>query len=155
MVKIFIDADACPVKREVERVAKRHNLETFWVCNGGLRPPLNPLIKLIVVNKTDDAADDWIIGNIVWADICVTSDIPLANQCLKKGAFAIRPNGETFTENNIGMALATRGILEAIRDTGEQIGGPPAFRRTDRSKFLDRLEIVVQKALYNSNKDHE
>ena len=146
MVKIYIDADACPVKNEIERVATRHNLETYLVCNGGIRPPLNPLIQLIVVNQGADAADDWIANNIGRADICVTNDIPLAGRCLKKEAFVIKPNGNTYTNDNIGMALATREIMERIRESGEITGGPPAFSKADRSKFLDRMEMIVQKA---------
>ena len=92
MVKIYVDADACPVKNEIERIAARHDLITYMVCNGGIRPSHNPLINLVVVNQESDAADSWIIGNIEKTDICVTNDIPLAEQCLKKGALAIRPN---------------------------------------------------------------
>ena len=146
MVKIYVDADACPVKNEVERIAKRHNLETYLVCDGGIRPPLNPLIQLVGVNQGADAADDWIADHIGQADICVTNDIPLAGRCLKKGAFAIKPNGKTYTNDNIGMALATREIMEGIRDSGEMTSGPPTFSKADRSKFLDRMEMIVQEA---------
>ena len=146
MVKIYVDADACPVKNEVERIATRHNLETYLVCDGGIRPPLNPLIQLVVVNQGADAADDWIADHIGRADICVTNDIPLAGRCLKEGAFAIKPNGNTYTNDNIGMALATREIMEGIRESGEMTGGPPPFSKTDRSKFLDRMEMIVQEA---------
>ena len=146
MVKIYVDADACPVKNEVERVAIRHNLETYMVCDGGIRPPLNPLIQLVVVNQGADAADDWIVDHIGREDICVTNDIPLAGHCLKKGAFAIKPNGKTYNSDNIGMALATRKIMERIRESGEITGGPPPFRKTDRSRFLDQMEMIVQKA---------
>ena len=146
MVKIYIDADACPVKNEIERVATRHNLETYLVCNGGIRPPLTPLIQLSVVNQGAGAADDWIANNIGRADICVTNDIPLAGRCLKKEAFVIKPNGKTYTNDNIGMALATREIMEGIRESGEMTGGPPPFSKADRSKFLDRMEMIVQEA---------
>ena len=146
MVKIYVDADACPVKNEVERVATRHNLETYMVCDGGIRPSLNPLIQLVVVNQGADAADDWIADHIGRADICVTNDIPLAARCLKKEAFALKSNGKSYTNDNIGMALATREIMERIRESGEMTGGPPPFSKTDRSKFLDQIEKIVQKA---------
>jgi uncharacterized protein YaiI (UPF0178 family) len=146
MVEIYIDADACPVKDEVERVATRHQLKTYLVCDGGLRPPQNPLLQLIVVTQGADAADDWIAEHIRPADICVTNDIPLAGRCLKQGAFAIKSNGETYTDDSIGMALATREILQGLRDTGEITGGPRPFSKADRSKFLDRLEVTVQAA---------
>ena len=146
MVEIYIDADACPVKDEVERVATRHQLKTYLVCDGGLRPPQNPLLQLIVVTQGADAADDWIAEHIRPADICVTNDIPLAGRCLKQGAFAIKPNGEIYTDDSIGMALATREILQGLRDTGEITGGPRPFSKADRSKFLDRLEVTVQAA---------
>ena len=146
MIKIYVDADACPVKNEVERVATRHKLKTYMVCDGGIRPSLNPLIQLVVVNQGADAADDWIADNIGKSDICVTNDIPLASRCLKKGAFALKPNGKNFTEDNIGLALATRGIMEKIRESGEITGGPPPFSKVDRSKFLDQMEMIVLKA---------
>ena len=122
MVKIYVDADACPVKNEVERIAIRHNLETYLVCDGGIRPPLNSLIKVVVVNQGPDAADDWIADHIGRADICITNDIPLAARCLKKEAFALKSNGKSYTNDNIGMALATREILERIRESGEMTG---------------------------------
>ena len=146
MVKIYVDADGCPVKNEVERIATRHQIETYLVCDGGIRPPLNPLIQLVVVNQGADAADDWIAEHIEPADICVTGDIPLADRCLKEGAFAIRPNGDTYTNDSIGMALAIREIMQGLRETGEMTGGPPPFSKSDRSKFLDRMEMIVQKA---------
>mgnify|MGYP001328840303 CR=1 FL=1 len=146
MIKIYVDADACPVKNEVERVATRHNLKTYLVCDGGIRPPLNPLLQLVVVNQGADAADDWIANNIGRADICVTNDIPLAGRCLKKEAFALKPNGRTFTNDNIGIALATREIMEKIRESGDITGGPPPFSKADRSKFLDQIEKIIQKA---------
>ena len=146
MIKIYVDADACPVKNEIERVATRHNLKTYMVCDGGIRPSLNPLIKLVVVSQGADAADDWIADHIGRADICVTNDIPLAARCLKKEAFALKSNGKSYTNDNIGMALATREILERIRESGEMTGGPPPFNKTDRSKFLDQIEKIIQKA---------
>ena len=146
MVKIYVDADACPVKNEVERIATRHQIKTYLVWDGGIRPPRNPLIQLIVVDQGADAADDWIADHIRRTDICVTNDIPLAGRCLKEGAFAVKPNGYTYTDDNIGMALATRKIMEGIRETSQINFGPPPFSKADRSKFLDQMEVIVQKA---------
>ena len=146
MIIIYVDADACPVKNEVERVATRHNLETYMVCDGGIRPSLNPLIQLVVVNQGADAADDWIADHIKKSDICVTNDILLAKRCLKKGAFVLKSNGKSYTDDNIGIALAKREIMEKIRETGEMTGGPPPFSKADRSKFLDQMEMTVLKA---------
>ena len=145
MIKIYVDADACPVKNEIERVATRHNLETYIVCDGGIRPSLNPLIQLVVVNQGADAADDWIVDHIKKSDICITNDIPHAGRCLKKKAFVLKPNGKSYTDDNIGIALATREIMEKIRETGEMTGGPPPFSKADRSKFLDQMEMTVIK----------
>ena len=144
MVKIYVDADACPVKKEIERIATRHDLITYMVCNGGIRPSRNPLIKLVIVNQASDAADSWIIDHIEKTDICVTNDIPLADHCLKKGALAIKPNGIRLTEDNIGMALATRDIMGKIRDSGQVTSGPAPFSTADRSKFLNLLETIVR-----------
>ena len=146
MVKIYVDADACPVKNEIERIATRHNLVTYMVCNGGIRPSRNELVKLIVVNQGPDAADKWIIENIQETDICVTNDIPLAELCLKKGALAIKPNGTRFTVDNIGMALANREIMGKIRELGEMTSGPPPFSKADRSKFLNYMETIIRSA---------
>lgn len=146
MVEIYVDADACPVKDECVRVAARHGLKTYMVTDGGIRPHRDPLVELVIVARGADAADDWIADHIRTADICVTSDIPLAARCLEKGALAIKPNGEGFTENSIGMALATREILQGLRDSGRITGGPRPFGKADRSAFLDRLERTVQEA---------
>ena len=153
MIKIFVDADACPVKNEIERVATRHNLETYIVCDGGIRPSLNPLIKLVVVDQGADAADYWIANHIKKSDICITNDFPLAGRCLKKKAFALKPNGKSYTDDNIGIALATREIMEKIRETGEMTGGPPPFSKADRSKFLDQMEMTVLKAKKSYKKE--
>jgi uncharacterized protein YaiI (UPF0178 family) len=147
MIKIYVDADACPVKNEIEKIATRHNIKTYLVCDGGIRPPLNSLIQLIIVNQGADAADDWIVKYIESADICITNDIPLAGHCLKKGALAIKFNGKTYTNDNIGMALATRKIMEGIREGGEITGGPAPFSKADRSKFLEGMEMIIRKAI--------
>ncbi len=146
MVEIYVDADACPVKDETLRVAARHGLKTYLVSDGGIRPRQSPLVELVVVSQGADAADDWIAEQIQPTDICITNDIPLAARCLERGALAIQPNGEPFTENAIGMALATRELMQGLRDSGEITGGPRPFGKTDRSAFLNRLETTVQAA---------
>ena len=146
MVKIYVDADACPVKKEIERIATRHNLITYMVCNGGIRPSPNFLIKLVIVEKSSDAADNWIIDHIGKADICVTNDIPLAEHCIKKGALVVTPNGKTFTKDNIGMALATREIMGQIRESGAASSGPLPFSKADRSNFLNLMETTIRSA---------
>ena len=146
MVAIYVDADACPVKEEAIRVAARHGLKTLMVSDGGLRPSRNPLVEMVIVDQGPDAADDWIAEHIQAADICVTNDIPLAAQCLKAGALAIRPDGGAFTEDGIGMALAGRTLMQGLRESGEITGGPKPFSRADRSAFLDKLETTVQAA---------
>jgi hypothetical protein len=147
MVEIYIDADACPVKEEVERVAARHGLKTIMVSDGGIRPRPNPLVEIVVVSQGADAADDWIADNIGATDICITSDIPLAARCLEKDAFALKPNGEPFTKAGIGMALATRELMRDLREAGTVTGGPRPFAKKDRSAFLNKLETTVQAAL--------
>lgn len=147
MTTIYVDADACPVKDEVERVAARHNLDTILVTDGGLRPSQNPRVRLVIVEQGADAADDWIADEISANDICVTNDIPLAARCLEKDALAIKPNGELFTTDAIGMALATRTLMQGLRETGEITGGPAPFSKRDRAQFLDKLEVTVQRAL--------
>lgn len=146
MVNIYVDADACPVKDEIVRVAARHGLKTLLVCDGGLRPSQYPTAELVIVAQGSDAADDWIADHIQKADICVTNDIPLAALCLEQGALALKPNGDLYTENSIGMALATRELMQGLRETGEITGGPRPFSKSDRSQFLNRLETTVQAA---------
>lgn len=146
MVEIYVDADACPVKDEVLRVATRHTLKTYMVCDGGIRPSQNPLVELVIVTQGADAADDWIAEHIKKADICVTNDIPLAARCLENSALAIKPNGERFTDNSIGMALANRELMQDLRETGQITGGPRPFSKADRSEFLNGFETAVQAA---------
>lgn len=148
MTRIFVDADACPVRQEVERVAARHGLAVYIVSNGGIRPSRDPLVKTVIVAEGADAADDWIAERAGPGDICITGDIPLAGRCLERGAMAIRHNGDAFTPDNIGAQLAARNLMADIRAanplwTG---GGGRPFSRADRSRFLDRLERVVQTA---------
>ena len=146
MVNIYVDADACPVKDEIVRVATRHGLKTYLVTNGGIRPSQTPLAELVIVAPGTDAADHWIADHIQKADICVTNDIPLAARCLERGALAIKPNGQPYTENGIGMALAQRELMRDLRDSGKITGGPRPYRKSDRSEFLNRLETTVQAA---------
>ena len=146
MVEIYVDADACPVKDETLRVAARHGLKTYLVSDGGIRPRQGPLVELVIVSQGADAADDWIADHIRKSDICITNDIPLAARCLERGALAIKPNGEPFTENGIGMALAKRELMQGLRESGEITGGPKPFGKSDRSEFLNRLETTVQAA---------
>lgn len=149
MVEIYVDADACPVKDETVSVAARHNLKTFMVCDGGIRPYPSPMVELVIVAQGADAADDWIADNINASDVCVTNDIPLAARCLEKGALAIKPNGEPFSESSIGMALANRELMQGLRETGQITGGPRPYSKNDRSAFLNTLETTVQRALRN------
>ena len=145
MPEIYVDADACPVKDEVIKVATRHGLGTYMVSDGGIRPYPSPLVELVIVEQGADAADDWIAEHISNGDIAITSDIPLAARCLEQGAQALKPNGEAFTENSIGMALATRELMQGLRESGEITGGPRPFSNRDRSEFLNALEVAVQK----------
>ncbi|HVT54329.1 MAG TPA: YaiI/YqxD family protein [Dongiaceae bacterium] len=149
MTEIYIDADACPVRDEVYRVAERLNLKVHVVSNGSrpILPSRNPLVAMVIVAEGADAADDWIAERITPADICVTADIPLASRCLKKDARALAPNGKLWTKDNIGNALAGREIGRHLRESGVATGGPPPFSKADRSRFLNALDALVQQAL--------
>jgi len=142
--QIYVDADACPVKDEILRVATRHGLTVYIVSNSWMRLADSPLIKRIIVEEGPDAADDWIADNIAANDIAITSDIPLASRCIKKGAKVTGPTGKPFDEGGIGMALAMRDLMGHLRDTGEIKGGGPSFSKQDRSRFLSMLENMVQ-----------
>lgn len=146
MTAIYVDADACPVKDETVAVASRHGLKTIMVTDGGIRPSRDPMVEVVFVQQGADAADDWIAEHIGKGDVCVTNDIPLASRCLKAGALAIRPNGEPFTENGIGMALANRELMQGLREIGAVTGGPRPYSKADRSRFLNGLETQVQAA---------
>lgn len=141
---IFVDADACPVKQEVYRVAKRYLLHVTLVANAWMRMPDDERIALEVVTKGFDSADDWIVAHIRTGDIVVTADIPLADRCIKKGARVIAPTGKPFTENNIGMAVAGRDLMTELRSAGEITGGPPPLNQRDRSRFLQQLDNIIQ-----------
>jgi uncharacterized protein YaiI (UPF0178 family) len=144
LLHIFVDADACPVKQEVYRVASRYRLDVTLVANSLMQVPNERWIALEVVEDGFDAADDWIVQHIQPHDIVVTADIPLASRCLKEGARVIGPTGKPFTENNIGQAIATRDLLSELRDAGEVTGGPPPLNKRDRSRFLQQLDEVIQ-----------
>jgi len=144
LLHIFIDADACPVKPEVYRVAGRYGLDVTLVANSRMRIPDERWIALEVVEDGFDAADDWIVEHVHPHDIVVTADIPLANRCLKKNACVIGTSGKPFTEDNIGQSLATRELLSELRDAGEIAGGPPPLNRRDRSRFLQQLDEMIQ-----------
>ncbi|MBY0562196.1 YaiI/YqxD family protein [Hyphomicrobium sp.] len=143
-MQIYVDADACPVKAEVVRVATRHELPVHMVSNSWMRIETNPLVKLVVVQEGPDAADDWIAERIGPSDIAVTADILLAARCLKAGAQCIGPTGKTFSDANIGMAVAMREMQRHLRETGESRGFNPSFTPRDRSQFLQALENAVQ-----------
>ena len=143
-MKIFIDADGCPVKEEVYRVAIRYGLDVALVANSWMRAPAGAKIEMIVVDGQFDAADDWIVEHAGENDVVITADIPLASRCLKKDARVLGPTGREFTEENIGEALATRELMSHLRDLGTLTGGPAPFENRDRSRFLHRLDEIIQ-----------
>ena len=142
-ITLYIDADACPVKDEVYRVAARYGLKTHVVANAFIFVPAHPLIERVVVGQGPDVADDWIAKHAGPGDVVITSDIPLAERALRAGAAAIAPNGRAFTVDSIGAAMAGRAIMEQIRSTGEVGGGPRAFDKRDRSRFLQALDEAI------------
>jgi uncharacterized protein YaiI (UPF0178 family) len=144
MLNIFIDADGCPVKDETYKVAARYQLKVFVVANKRINIPLHPSIEMIVVSAGADEADNWIAEHIEEWDICITSDIPLADRCLKKFARVISNRGEEFTEDMIGDAMATRELMKHLRELGEMRGGPPPMEKRDRSEFLSGLDKIIQ-----------
>ena len=144
LLHIFVDADACPVKQEVYRVASRYGLEVTVVANSRMRVPNEPGIALEVVGDGFDAADDWIVGHVRPHDIVVTADILLASRCLKEGARALSPTGTLFREDSIGQVVATRDLLSELRGAGEITGGPAPLQKSDRSRFLQELDGVIQ-----------
>lgn len=147
MTAIFVDADACPVKAEAERVATRHNVKMYIVSNGGLRPSQNPLVETVIVPDGPDVADMWIAERCGAGDVVVTGDIPLAAKCIGAGAQVVKHNGEALTQANIGSVLATRDLMADIRaaDPFRQ-GGGKAFAKSDRSRFLNTLERMLRAA---------
>ena len=147
MTTLYIDADACPVKAEAERVATRLRLPMVLVCNGGLRPSANPLVSLVIVPEGPDVADQWIAEQCGPGDVVVTSDLPLADRCIKAGAQVIQHNGEVLTQANIGPRLATRDLMQDLRASNPFMqGGGAAFSKADRSYFLQSLDRVMTAA---------
>ncbi|MFZ2102297.1 MAG: YaiI/YqxD family protein [Oricola sp.] len=143
---IYVDADACPVKDEVMKVAERHGLVVTLVSNGGLRPSRDPMIRHVVVAKSADAADDWIAEAVRPGDVVVTQDIPLAARCVEKGVHVLGNTGREHTPETIGMAVAMRDLKQHLRETGEDRGFNRAFSRDDRSAFLQSLDRVCRRA---------
>jgi uncharacterized protein YaiI (UPF0178 family) len=147
MTTLYVDADACPVKAEAERVATRHRVPMVLVCNGGLRPSRNPLVSLVVVEEGPDLADRWIAGQCRPGDVVVTSDIPLADRCVKAGAQVLQPDGDALTPANIGQRLATRDLMSDIRAADPfHAGRGAAFSKADRSRFLQALDTALTAA---------
>jgi uncharacterized protein YaiI (UPF0178 family) len=147
LLNIFIDADACPVKQEVYRVACRFKLPVTLVSNTYMRVPDNLHIKTVIVDDSPDSADNWIAESAATGDIVVTADILLAGRSLKKGASVISPSGKLFTEDNIGRILATRNLMADLRDAGEITGGPAPFTKRDRSNFLQQFDELIHSIL--------
>ena len=144
-ITLYVDADACPVKPEIYRVAARHGVKVFVVSNAFLQVPQDPLIERVVVGSGFDAADDWIAERAGRGAIVITADIPLASRCVKAGAEVIGPTGRPFTEASIGMTLATRNLMEDLRAMGEVSGGPKPFSARDRSAFLSALDVAINR----------
>lgn len=147
MTTLFIDADACPVKQEAERVATRHKIPMKLVSNGGLRPPQNPFVETVIVPEGPDVADMWIADRAKTGDVVVTSDMPLAAKCVASGAQVLRHDGSILDERNIGQQLAMRDLMADLRSADPfRQGGGKGFSKADRSRFLDALERCLRKA---------
>ncbi|CAN1570132.1 Protein of unknown function UPF0178 [Rhabdaerophilaceae bacterium] len=142
-ILILVDADACPVKDEIYKIAFRHGVQTIVVANGWLNVPKDRLVERVVVAAGLDVADDWIAAKARPGAIIITADVPLAARGLKAGAVVLAPNGKAFTEHSIGAVLATRDLMDALRSAGEQTAGPPPFRPQDRSQFLAAMDLAV------------
>ena len=147
MPDIYIDADACPVKKEVYRASGKFDMHVYVVANSYRKTPFEDRIRLKVVNTGFDAADNWIVEQVKENDIVITSDIPLADRCIKKGARVLDSRGREFTENSIGSKLAIRDLMDELRMSGKVTGGPPPFEKKDRSQFISRLYQVIQSIL--------
>lgn len=144
MTKIYIDADGCPVKEEVYRVANRYKLHVVLVANKRMNFPINSLVEMVVVTGAFDAADDWIVENSKPNDIVVTADILLADRCVKKSVRVLGPKGVEFTLDNIGSAVANRALMQDLREMGEMHGGPTPMEQKARSRFLAKLDEMIQ-----------
>ena len=143
---IYVDADACPVKAEVLKVAERHGVAVTFVANGGLRPSRDPMVRNVVVSRGADAADDWIVEQARPNDVAVTADIPLAARLVPLGVHVLGPTGRPFTPETIGMAVAMRDLKQHLRETGESKGYNAGFTARDRSSFLHAFDAAVQRA---------
>lgn len=146
MPTIFVDADGCPVKSEIYRVAKRYGIKVYLVANTRLNVPPEPLLEVVLVDKQFDAADNWIVDHAAANDIVVSSDIPLAARCLKIDVRVLDPRGYVFSDDSICDALAKRELTAYLRDMGMLTGGPAPFDKQDRSRFLQRLDEIIQAA---------
>jgi uncharacterized protein YaiI (UPF0178 family) len=144
-IRIYVDADACPVKEEIYRVAARHRLPVIVVAVGFIRVPQDPLIEWVAAGGGPDAADDWIAERAGAGDVVITADVPLASRCVKTGAAVIAPNGKPFTEESMGMTLAVRNLMHDLRSAGEVTGGPRPFSPRDRSTFLSALDDTIRR----------
>lgn len=142
--RIFVDADACPVKDEIVRVARRHGLAVLMVSNSWMRLPDDPLVERVIVPEGPDAADAWIAERIGPRDVCITADVPLASRCVKSGARVIAPNGKPFRPDSIGMTLAMRDLMSHLRETGAATTYNAPFGKVDRSRLLEALENALQ-----------
>ena len=147
MIKIYVDADGCPVKDEVYRVARRYGLRVYVVSNRPIRIPEEKLFELVIVKGQFDAADDWIVEHVGENDIAVSADIPLAARCIAKGGRVLDPKGRVFTQESIGGVLANRDLMAHLRDLGNFTGGPGPFSKRDRSGFLQSLDGLIQASL--------
>jgi uncharacterized protein YaiI (UPF0178 family) len=144
LLEVYVDADGCPVKDEVYRVAARYGLKVWVVANGWLRVPDDPRVTRVTVSEGLDRADDWIAERIGPGDLAITADVPLADRCVKRGARVIAPNGRPFTEASIGADLASRNLMTALREAGEIRGGGRPFTKQDRSRFLNAFDAAIQ-----------
>lgn len=142
-IRIFVDADACPVKNEIYRVAERYGLKVFVVANSYMNVPRSDTIERVIVTQGPDVADDWIVERVTTSDIVITADIPLAGRSVKKGATVLSPTGKPFDDDSIGMALATRDLMTDLRSAGAVTRGPPPLNRQDISRFLSALDLAV------------
>jgi uncharacterized protein len=144
LIEIYVDADASPVKNEAVRVAQRYGLKVYFVSNSKMKRPEYHLVEMIVVGDHLDAADDWIVEHVTETDVVVSADIPLVSRCIKKGARVLDPKGRVFTEESIGDALSHRDIMTFLRDTENMISWSPPYDKKDRSRFLQRLDDLIQ-----------
>ncbi len=142
-IRIFVDADACPVKPEVYRVAERYGLFVYVVANSFMNVPRSGMIERVIVTQGPDVADDWIVERAGPSDIVITADVPLAGRCVRNGVTVLSPTGKPFDDNAMGMALATRDLMTSLRSAGEQTRGPPPLSRQDISRFLSALDLAV------------